>query len=84
MAKITTIHADDLGQFLVPPVCQGQMIEYAYATGEGILVRRTTDRSARVVSYHAAPLDSVSGDVDPVNAEPQYDEAAMVEVRVTP
>ncbi len=56
--------------WLVPPRCQGQMVERAYALdGEsGLTWRRTTDRGSRVVTYQARLLLEAD---DPANTEPR-------------
>lgn len=52
----------------VPPECQGQIIEVAFGMADdGIVVRRTFDRSDRSVCYATAELE---GEWDPWNGSP--------------
>lgn len=77
-----TIHSEDLSTFIVPPRCQGQIVEYAYATAPDTLVLRVTDRSDRSVTYHAIDLEDVQGDIEPWNDEPSYDVDDMQPVSI--
>ena len=54
--------------WIVPPQCQGQTVERAYACDDEaeIYWRRTTDRSDGSVSYESVECD----DFDPANSEP--------------
>lgn len=57
--------------WVVPPVCQGQIVEVAYASDrECSLYRRTFDRSDRTTSYERADLDDLEGEFEPWNGEP--------------
>jgi hypothetical protein len=62
--------------WIVPPECQGQIVEVAYATScDGLLWRRVTDRSDRSVTYEVASADSCGCEKEcacfsPQNAEP--------------
>lgn len=63
---------DDGGEPLgyhVPPECQGQIMERAYAMHDGMMYRRSTDRSDRSVRYEAREL--LDADPDPWNREPR-------------
>ena len=63
---------DDGGEPLgyhVPPECQGQIMEHAYAMADGMLYRRVTDRSDRSVRYEAREL--LDADPEPWNREPR-------------
>lgn len=77
--KIFRLNADTVGDFVVPPECAGQIVEDAYAVGDDVLVRRTTDRSDRSVSYASCRLDEVRGPIEPWNRAPSYDEDDMVD-----
>lgn len=69
------------GAFVVPPVCQGQAVEVAYAdTFDGRLWRRVTDRSLpagdadrvrfEVASATACGCEHECDCWDPINSEP--------------
>ena len=55
--------------FHVPPTCQGQIVEIAYAFMGDVVVRRTTDTSDQSVTFEVADAATVDGD-DPWNQEP--------------
>lgn len=44
--------AEDVDRWIVPPECQGQLVEVAYGgSSDGMLYRRCYDRSDRTTSY---------------------------------
>lgn len=69
--------------WIVPPACQGQIVEVAYAApGDGYGYRRTTDRSDRSVTHEKVDFDSLDMTEeefatawDPANAEPTIDDS---------
>lgn len=69
--------------FLVPPRCQGQTVEAAFAADPEGLVRRIYDRSDLTTRYFVAPWpadDSFS--FEPQNSEPEIAEWELVESEV--
>jgi hypothetical protein len=64
-----TIDTDSLS-FTIPPTCQGQTVEVAYASGEDGIVRRITDRATGAVCHELAAWSDVRGEFEPWNAEP--------------
>jgi hypothetical protein len=61
-----------IAQYHVPPRCQGQTVEVAYAQVGDTLLRRVTDRSDRSVDYAMAALKAAEVDgVEPWNDEPR-------------
>ena len=56
-------------KFHVPPANQGQIVEVAYGQTDGIVYRRTTDRSDGSVSYECATADD-NDEGDYWNGEP--------------
>lgn len=60
--------------FIVPPECQGQMVEYSYACDENTAYQRVTDRSSRTVALYTADWADLPDDAfsswDPANSEP--------------
>lgn len=62
--------------YVVPPKCQGQIVEVAYQQVGDILLKRVTDRSepAGSVRYYMAYLDADEiAIVEPWNVEPHPD-----------
>lgn len=59
---------DDRIAWIVPPRCQGQIVERAYALVEEVEWRRTTDRSDGSVSYERR--EGEYGSWEPWNREP--------------
>ena len=58
--------------FLVPPSCQGQTVEAAYACDPDGLIQRIYDRSDLTTRYYVADWPQGEDlDFDPVNAEPE-------------
>jgi hypothetical protein len=60
--------------FHVPPACQGQIVEYAYAIdAEMGLVRRITNRSDKSLEFAYIPWDDLDGEavIEPWNEEPE-------------
>jgi hypothetical protein len=69
----------------VPPVCQGQIVEYAYGWGEAGPMMRTTDRSDGSVTYYmsrsAARWSEKKQEAwDPINKEPNVNDWIRVEL----
>lgn len=58
--------------FVVPPECQGQIVEYAYAidSDREDIVCRTFDASDRTTSYSISPLENLVGEFEPWNHRP--------------
>jgi hypothetical protein len=59
--------------FIVPPECQGQIVEYSYATGGEspvVIIERRWDRSDGSVQYEAYEDGAPDGDFDPWNGAP--------------
>lgn len=76
---ITQQQLDEL-TWHVPPRCQGQIVEYAYAVDgdREVLWERVTDCSDGSVSYSYADLADVDGDVEPWNEMPEVDEGDWI------
>lgn len=77
MADMTVakIEAKQLS-WIVPPVCQGQIVEVSYACDRNGAYRRSYDRSDRSTSYAFCAIEDCPDalcDFDPANAEPDYD-----------
>lgn len=76
---MNAMNLEDLN-YTVPPSCQGQIVEVAYAsTPEGI-IQRITDRSDQSVSYYGVDWDEVEGNFEPWNREPTVDSDAWVKL----
>ena len=61
--------------FHVPPRCQGQIVEYAYACDADLVYVRVRDRSDGRVEYRCYEHDEgEAGDWQPWNVEPNYGE----------
>lgn len=66
--------------FLVPPRCQGQTVEAAYAADPEGLVRRIYDRSDMTTRYSVAPWPADDAFAfEPQNAEPEVDDWQSVD-----
>jgi hypothetical protein len=59
-------------KFIVPPMCQGQMVEYAYACDADLIYVKIFDRSDRTLKYsiHEHPENAKEGDWEPWNRTP--------------
>lgn len=76
---------DDL-KFMIPPICQGQIVEVSYAADADRAYMRVFDRSDRSEDLYAVSWDDVSADEydawDPANVEPGIDEDLWVKIEV--
>lgn len=60
--------------FTVPPECQGQIVEYAYAIDaeREEITCRCYDASDRSTTYSVTPLDNLVGEFEPWNCRPRF------------
>lgn len=75
MVSSWTMELDLLTPWTVPPECQGQMVEVAYASTECGVVRRITDRSVPAghperESYTFCEWEDLEGEFEPWNEAP--------------
>jgi hypothetical protein len=74
--------------WIVPPKCQGQIVEVAYAydsDADGVVFRRVSDRSDGTTTYAVASLDDCGCDgecacFDPINSEPDGFDWTEIEI----
>jgi hypothetical protein len=69
-------------KFHVPPVCQGQIVERAFACDGDFIYEKITDKSDRSVTVvvYDHPEDANEGSFEPWNSEPDCgDEVARIE-----
>jgi hypothetical protein len=73
MAQTREIQSDEIGTWMIAPADQGQIVEVAYASTEGGIVRRVIDRSEYpprpVYEYARWDLVDTHGDETPAANE---------------
>jgi len=60
--------------YIVPPVCQGQIVTVAYATDGELIFQRCFDASDRTEAYYVSDFYALVDGWDPVNKEPELDD----------
>lgn len=67
-----TIPNDETTAFLIPPKCQGQMIEVSYAECEDGILMQIFNRSEDNHSIYYTNRDNLIGNFEPWNDEPEF------------